>query len=211
MKPNLIKVKGLDRTDSKQSVLDHIQRIKMDALPNIFHSHNPLMILFWTLLLLINATACAWLIIDTFKHYFERSVTTTTRYLTELESVFPSLIICSFNPFSTDYAVSLLREISVQSYNEVSLGSITGNYALYTKIQAFKNSSRGYYLTDEEKKALSNIDSMLISCSFKGNPCSSSDFELMFHPQYLVCYKYNGNGNNKISVTGPSTSLNIEV
>ena len=84
-------------------------------------------------------------------------------------------------------------------------------YLLYNPILIGEIVARGYYLTDEEKKALSNIDSMLISCSFKGNPCSSSDFELMFHPQYLVCYKYNGNGNNKISVTGPSTSLNIEV
>ena len=194
-----------------EETVEHMKWLKMDGVPNILRSHYILLSLIWLLMLIGNAGVCTWLIVESFTQYSEHKVTTTTRYLSEQQSVFPTIVICNVNPFSTNAAVSFLKAAKIQTFNGTTLGSIQGNYDIYVSVQKYLNSSRGYYMTDEEKMEMSDIDGMLYGCSFQGVACNSSSFSYFFHPYFLTCYRFNDNGSQSMSMTGPTVQLNLEV
>ena len=190
--------------------VDHLTHVKIDGVSNIVRSRYSLLSFVWLLILCGNAFVCVWLIRDTFVQYNEHRVTTTIRYLTEQKSTFPTLIICNINAFSTDYANSLLTRMSITSSERTKLGTLEGNFRIFNKLQAYLNATRGYMLTDNEKMQLSDLNLMIISCSFHGIVCNASDFEFFFHPYYLNCYSFNADGSIQMSSTGVKTQLNLE-
>ena len=196
--------KALDDTS------ENLKFLKVDAISNMFRSDHVALSIIWSVLLLVNASACGFLISDTFRQYQEHHVSTTTRYIMEQESPLPTLVLCNMNPFSNNYALRLLTQYNV-TYSGSTMGTIAGNYAVYTRLQTSLAETRGYLLTDDEMRKMSEIDQMLYSCSFQGEPCNASQFEFLYHPYFLTCYRFNPDAEMYSSMTGPTTQLNLEV
>ena len=191
----------------------HLHFVKIDAVSNIVRAHHVILSLLWTVLLIGSASGCIFLIVDTLHQYSSYRVSTTTRYLSEQESVFPTILVCNRNAFSTDFAITLLDSASIEyKGGPNALGSVKTNYNVYNELQGYLNRTRGYLLTDEEKKNMSTLMSdMLWQCSFNDDKCSASDFEFVFHPLLLACYRFNGNGSKTTSLVGLTVQLDIEM
>ncbi len=71
---------------------EHISHVHVAALSNMAKSTHSLAGLFWLGLLLISSSVCTWFIIGTFQQYASNQVTTTYRYLTDVQAVFPTVL-----------------------------------------------------------------------------------------------------------------------
>ena len=189
---------------------EHLKWVKMDAVSNIIRSTHLVAGFVWLALLLGNAFVCAWLIKDTVLQYARHEVSTTIRYLTEQQSVFPTFVICNANVFGSELASTLLSQANISMARRMQLGTVSGNYFAYTDVQAYLNRTRGYLLTDAEKRQLSPLEDFMMSCVFQGIPCNASAFEFIFQPYLLACYRFNGKGDTKLSVSGMTTRMTLQ-
>ena len=89
------------------------KHLKIDGLANIFRTKYPLASFSWLVVFLFSAAFTTYLIILSINLYYERQVTSTVRYLTEKQSVMPTITICNINPFTTKFAVDLLKKANL--------------------------------------------------------------------------------------------------
>ena len=66
----------------------------------------------------------------------------------------------------------------------------------------------GSYLNDTQLEQMSSLDDMLVGCSFCYNTCTSSQFQFIYHPLYLNCYRFNSGFNASQQPTELSTVIN---
>ena len=184
----------------------HVEHLKVDALPNILRSPYLVLSFVWAVLLVVQASICTCLIIDTFREFSLFKVTTTSRLLNEDHPTFPTITLCSMIPFTTGYAVQMLNKINAS----VFYGDADQNYNYFEKIQHYLNSTRGYYMTDEEKANLTDVNILILNCSYQGLKCYASNLYFMFHPYYLGCYRFNADGLSKSYLSGKPNQLFIE-
>ena len=105
-------------------IVSHINWVKVDGMSNIFRSPHWSLSIIWSLLLLLNASICTWLISKTIRQYGQYQVSTTTRRLTEEISLFPTVTLCNFHSYTTDYALNLIQEANIT----LSSDNMTINY-----------------------------------------------------------------------------------
>ena len=191
-----------------QESVEAMKLMKVDGLPNIIRSGNGAFALLWSVLLLASASTCVYLISNTISNFKEYQVSTTFRVLNEQKSVFPTITFCNLNPFATSFAIDLLKQMNLLS---VLNGDPFDNYMLYLTIENYLFSTRGSYLSDAEKQAFTDLNSMLVGCSFQGVACSPSDFVYIFHPVYLNCYRYNANATKVVNLAGKMNSLLLQL
>ena len=194
----------------KPSVKEHVESLRIDGLPNIARARHPLNAVFWSLLLAVNAGLCVWLIVKTVHEYNEHSVTTTTRYIPEQQSLFVTLTLCNMQPWAySSYAAQLLAEANVSASSQTAT-TAADNYATYVRLQRWHKTVRGSYLNDTQKEALaSSLDTMLVACSFKGAACSSANFTAMFHPFFLNCWRFNADASQYTQIAGDANALSL--
>ena len=179
--------------------------VKVDALPNILRSHHVAFSIIWTILLLASASVCTVFITATFAEYSEHKVTTTTRLFSEQMPVFPTVTFCQMNAFRSDYGVDMLRAAKATYLVD---GEPDNNYLAYLRVQAYVNETRGSLMTDKEKFMLGgSLDTVLVSCTFQGVPCNSSNFTFMFHPYYLGCFRFNADASRLSYAAGYDNGL----
>ena len=192
-----------------KKILHEFELIKIDALGNILRARHFLLSLLWTCLLIVSASVCTWLIVGTFQQYYSKQVSTTTRYVSDSRVAFPTVLVCNMNPFVSDYALNLLRAANVAFSTLTGFGTINGNYVIYSQLEGYLLAQRGFYMTMDEKRQLSDIDQFLLDCRFGNVPCSSHDFEFIFHPSLFPCYRFNTNATQVVSAPGPTSQLTL--
>ena len=75
--------------------------------------------------LCISSATTTYLIIQSFVDYFKYEVSTTTRTIFEIPSLFPMITICQSSPFTTPFALEFLKEISRLNFKEIDLFNST--------------------------------------------------------------------------------------
>ena len=193
MEEKLISVK-------KRKVLDQLKReargLKLDAIATILSdTDHKAFRLFWFSMLLISASACVVLVVKSIEEFARYEVTTKMRLLTDQEAVFPVITICSFNPFTTPYADALFAEAGV-------VNSLSNMWLLDTYMQ----NKTGERLSDAQRKRMSDLNDLLVSCSFSFQTCSVDDFQRIFHPLFGNCYRFNS-GLNESNATDQAMPL----
>ena len=167
--------------------------LKVDALPNVLKRASPLFACMWLVVFALSACACTFLIVNAVAQFNERAVTTTIRYLSEPESVVPTLTLCNTNPFTSDFALDLLAQVAANSGEDTTGGGDEQQpvdyWQQYLLIEEYMNATRGYYLTDEEKLDLANLNRSVIP--LLGH---SYSLEHIFHPKYFGCVRFNPSG-----------------
>ena len=180
-------------------VEEELKLIKVDGVPNILRAHYALVKLAWLLVFLCFAGLCVLLIVESFHEYFEYQVATNFKYIGEQEPLFPTITVCNMRQFTTPYA----RDTFMTPYDLYALLNSTdfgySGISLYTKyvqiyqtVEALALNTTGAYLSDEQLRATgASIDDMLVDCTYASNKCTSDDFEWIFHPVFLNCYRFN--------------------
>ena len=69
------------------------KHLKVDGLANIFHTQYLLTSFIWLVVVLLSAALTTVLIGLSINQYYERRVTSTVRYLTEMQSFMPTITI----------------------------------------------------------------------------------------------------------------------
>ena len=168
----------------QQSTMEHLVSMGIDGLTNIVRSKYTSLKLIWLVIFVISAGACAVLVVQTIQEFFEFKVRTTIRYQTEDSTLYPSVLFCSANPFTTTASVAFLNQTGSVDYADTPYNNLM-------LLQKYMKTTTGSYLSHSTLQALGPIDNILASCTFKGASCSSSDFVPIFHPKYLNCFMFN--------------------
>ena len=141
-----------------------VENIKIDCLPNIVRSVNPLVSIVWLALLLSSACCCFLLVRNTMEQFYAHEVTTTVRLMFESKALFPTITFCNKNPFTSASAVKLLKQAGLLDQLR---GNAKDNFNTYLRLEAYLNETRGYTLTYGERKRLTDLDDMLVGCTFQ--------------------------------------------
>ena len=175
---------------------DEIRLLKIDALANVFTSKYAITVVTWFLVFVVSCAACIFLVVSAVLQYAEYKVITTVRYRTEQESVVPTLTFCNINPFTSDYAVLMLRVANVTTTS--GDGEPVDYWQQYLELEAYMNSSRGYYMTDDEKAQLANFGQSIVEATLAN---FLPKFDRFFHPRYFGCFRFNSNGTTVTTST----------
>ena len=192
----------------KEEASWQLKHIKIDCVANIVRSRHLLTGLVWMLMLLTFASMCGWFMIQAILQYGNRSVDTTTRLINEPRPIFPTLTICSMNPFNTDYAAEMLRAYNMSEY---LTGDPAINIKAYLTMNIGSKFATGSYLSNDQLSKMSSFDHMLIDCKYQYMPCSADDFEYIFHPFLIGCFRFNANGTKRVNMAGLVSPLSLQL
>ena len=202
MKENERKAKKCSE-ECREEVKQELRQMKIDGFSAIFSSAtNNITRCLWVVVLFLSAISCLLLIVKSIQEYLHYEVTTRTRLLTEQHSVFPTITICNFNPYTTPYADALF-----------SSANITNDVNNIWMLDKYWRKTTGSYLSDAEKAKMSDLNDMFISCQFGFLTCNVSDFEFIYHPLHHNCYRFNSRADNvkTILLSGEVSQLTIDL
>ena len=74
---------------------------------------------FLLIFILTTSGICAYLIVDCIMTFLQFNVITTSRTYFETPSLFPTITICNYNIFSTDFAYNFLYKLNVDFRHQV--------------------------------------------------------------------------------------------
>ena len=183
-----------------------IKQLRMDAMPNIVRSTHAFAKLAWSCLLFVSLALCTWLIVGSIHDFLKYEVSTSTRMRQEAanRAVFPTLTICQINPLTTDYSVTQTLRATPHPIDNAA-GSILA-------MEEYAFNTTGELMTDEQKRALSSLEQMLVSCRIGNALCNASDFSWMWHPVLGGCYRFNADRENLIyAVDTPEFAFSVEL
>ena len=187
----------MSRNSFWNGVIKKVKELRMDGLPNFARSKIKIFKIMWLVIIMLSSCACVFFVIKSTNEYLKYPVAATTRLLQEQHSVFPTVTICQVNPFSTNYATKIMKEV--------------GANIMYD-LEAYRNHTTGSYLSDEEKQKMSNFDDILVSCTVGLTKCNASHFEWIWHPSKYNCYRYNSKREDLLSANvAGSTNFNLEI
>lgn len=150
------------------------------------------------------------------------TVASVSKYLATVQT-FPAVTICNVaaldfsNPNTSSYAKAILtiehlNSTIVPNSNEYSI-YLVRKYMSIIKSNSLSNVNGGS--STYIKNLGFTIDSMLISCYFNGDACSSADFYFYYSYEYGNCYIFNYDDGNTtlktVSQSGPTSGLQLEL
>ena len=116
--------------NKKKIYFKEAEKLKMDGLPNAARSPHYCLSFIWLVLLVCSTSACAYLIWDTINQYNTHQVVTNLVYANDQSK---SIHLCNYNPMTSDYALDLLRNLSLLfSYDYKERVSIIQSYMINT-------------------------------------------------------------------------------
>jgi hypothetical protein len=158
----------------------------LQAIVNLVFTRYIAFKIFLTVFVLSSCALSSYLVIESITAYFRYEVSTTSRTIYEVPSLFPKVTFCNLNWFATQYAYEL------------------------TQLGIFNDNT---LLTEEKKKLGHDINDTLLYCKFNNKPCYSSEFTWSFDEDYGNCYTFNSNKSDlkKSNIAGPQFGLYIRI
>ena len=194
------------------------------TIMRIVYSEKPLAKCVLLVCLVMTCSLSSYLIIETCMAYFTYEVNTAVRTSFEVPTLFPKVTLCSYNQFSTGYAVEFLKEVNrehapdVDMFDEEQLKNMTYSemFMLFDRINtaAINKMNKKNFSNTDRKKLGHSLEDILLSCSYNYEPCSVADFVWTFDRQMGNCYVFNsGNGAElrKAAESGPDSGLMVDL
>ena len=187
--------------------IEHVSLIRIDGLPNVFRAQFRIIKFLWLIFFLCFSTISLSLIVRSVQDYLAYQVITTYRLKNEMKPVIPIFTICNMNPFNSDYYIKMAK-LANWSKSEWQ------PYMNIAPIEDFMFKTNGTYLSDEEKRAMTNLDSFIINCSYQKRPCNMSNFHYLFHTYFGNCLRFRDDRASRpetAKVSGEHNELNVEM
>jgi hypothetical protein len=157
--------------------------------------------------------------------FLDYEVTTTSRTIYEMPTLFPKITICNRNRFQTKYALDFLHKINININSNVNIFNGNGmkdvDYKVVNELtDNIKYRADGVIrnnFSDLEKKQLGHsLEDILMNCRFDDNSCSSKDFSWTYDSYYGNCYEFNSEKDDKSrrkvsSVAGAINGLRLRL
>ena len=177
-------IKDIEIEVSKK-IHKRVVEVRIDGVPNMLRSHLKIWQLVWLLVFVSSSVISCYLIIKSTGEYLEYQVTTSYRLVSEKSPTFPTISICNLNALNSDYFVQLMNDANLTS---------TINFDPYINLLALENyhvQTTGRYFSNEEKRAMFDMDGFIISCTFLNKPCNVSDFRYLLVSFLTNCIQFN--------------------
>ena len=205
----------INKEDVKNLFNEHLLNTSFHGLPNITRARYKLQRSFWIFFTLVSTFLCAILVQQSIFDYFAHEVVTNIRSYQENEILFPTVTICTYNMFTTDYAFEFLSNVTrLNNITNIFDESIakTLNFTERNKVKSLilslakKEVNKKEFSDDNKKKLGYSLSEILTECYFNGFPCSGTEyFEWVFDFNYGNCFKHK---TKKLSYTpGPLKGL----
>ena len=183
----------------KETLRESTKDLRIDALPNIFKASHGAGSLFWLLILLASCASCAYMIASALEQFYAYKPTTSIRHLNEPLATLPTVTLCNVNPFTTVFAIGLLRLSRATQLNTTTESPSAYYWLQYLHIEDYLNQTRGYTLTHDEKLALGATELVV---SFPGDKSEWPALDYIFHPRFFGCVRYNVRGDMSVTQVG---------
>ena len=189
------------------SLREHATYVRIDGIPNFFRTMLRSLKLFWLAFVLGCAAISIFLVVRSVGDYLSYQVTTTYRLKSEIRSLFPTVSICNTNPLNTEYYIRMAKMANLTTLEYQP-------YVNMARLEYYKFTTNGTYLTDEEKRAMTNLDGFIISCSFQNKPCNMRHLSYQYFPYFGNCLRFNDGLAYQLqtaTVAGEYNELSVEL
>ena len=165
------------------------RNLRMDGFPNILLNSGRHLKFLWFFIFLICSTVCFFLIINSIGNYLKFSVTTNYRVGSDLYPAFPMVTVCNLNPLNTVYYEQLYEAADIAHAHLL----FTGPYDILVELERYMKRTTGNFFTSNQRRNLSDLEGLIISCRFDNKPCNMNQFVYYFSPlsYYLNCLRFN--------------------
>ena len=205
----------------KKEAIECVQTLSTHGLPNLSRTKYKFIKFMWSCLTILSAGLSIYFIVKTLSEYADFNVTTEVKliYSDNQPIEFPSVSICNYNQFSTDFSLQLIDELIKTkfnySFNEIfdpnfPNQNLTFMAKYYLKHNESKYLFQNVNMSKREEYTLSIRDSLKY-CRFANSICNYTDFDWFFNSKYGNCYKFNGKGLKTINKNNQENGLFIEL
>jgi hypothetical protein len=187
----------------KQTLYKSFKSITVHGVANLVNSNKPITKAIWFICILVSASLCGYLVVESILVYLNYEVVTSVRVLNERMSEFPAVMLCNKNNLNE----KLIEDLSRNSIlNTTKLDLLFANLTVHqsqVKSELLKTKIYAYLMNkneSEKKKASFSLDEMLINCKHEFEKCDPNEFNWFFHSLYGNCYViYSGrDANNNV-------------
>ena len=193
------------------------QSMHLDGLPNALRSEFRSVKLMWLLMFTTSVSVCLFFIVNSTLRFLRFQVITSYRLQSEYRTTFPMVTVCNLNPLNSEYYLQLYKEANVAN---LTILSYLRDYEILVSLENYSKRTTGRFLSAEQKRRLSDMDGLVISCTFQNKPCNSSQLQYVLSPKYLVsCLRFNSGFDaynqpvelHTATADGASNELNMEL
>ena len=162
-----------------------LENSTIHAIPQLIRTDFQLIRILWTISFVASSGLCGYFIFDGIKSYLEYEVITKIEFENDIPAVFPSIIICTRNAFSTNYSREFLKNISLE--NKLDYNRQFKQVRTLGLIKAKSNQT----LDDEKRKLGLKFNEFVVKCEFDQLNCRDEDFEWLYDYKYGNCFIFN--------------------
>ncbi|UJR19341.1 hypothetical protein I4U23_022470 [Adineta vaga] len=159
------------------------------GIPGIARSKSIPNRIFWTISTIAFTGILLYFIIQSIKGYFSYPSQTLLGPYEEWPQIFPAVTICNYSPLRLDLFIgpflNYTRSLNLTQSNDTT--KITRIQASYIRDFFQYKLNRGETLNEY----FFSLDSMLISCVYNRQNCSTDDFTPILSDLYGLCYTFN--------------------
>jgi hypothetical protein len=181
----------------KKTFIDWSIGLSCHGYPKIFRNVSKIIKSIWLFCFTLSAVVCAFVIYRNVSEFLDHDVITNIRVIDESQSVFPTITFCNLNPFVTQSAYNLMRNLSENDSNQSNFSSTREKLdVLFSRVQTALFLANKPEYGDENRKLLGfRLEDMLLFCHFNQKDCSSKDFSWYFSYEYGNCFQFNSGLN----------------
>ena len=154
----------------KKVFLNWSRHVDINGYNKIFEYKNNLSVqLIWILILLMSTGATFWIISKNIMAYLNYDMSSQIDIINEMPAIFPTITICSNDPFTSKYAEKLYDNVLNQTGFKLASKYIVDTNLNNLVLMQVSTPSFG----DENRKRLGFDRSIIFSCKFKKKHCEN--------------------------------------
>ena len=189
---------GLEETTDRRSIIrEFLQNTSAHALPGIARSKSIHNRIFWSISFIAFTGIMILFVVRAIMDYFEYPTKFDTNFVEEWPQYFPAFTLCHASGLRLDRVLgpylNFTKSLNVTISNDTKVWSSRESsyiYDLFAAKFSRNESILEYYFP---------LSSIMHSCSFNSEPCSSADFISFLSPAFGLCHTFNAKLKNSSS------------
>lgn len=164
------------------------------GLPGIARSQSVHNRLFWTASLIIFTGIMLYFVVQSISAYYEYPLQTLVSFDNQWPQAFPAVTICNYSPLRYDRFIRSFLNYT----NTLNLTNTTDTSKFSQEQSQYIQEYLQYELNRNESldDFYYPLDSILMSCIYNGENCSTADFIQFRSAKYGLCHTFNAQSSN---------------
>jgi hypothetical protein len=161
------------------------------GIPSIARSQNIPNRIFWIVSTLVCTGVMLFFIVQSIINFFNYPTQTSVSIIVDRSQPFPAVSICNYSPLRFDTFIGPFLNYT----NSLGLTNTTDNSTISSDQANYIRDFFQYLFNNDYIASLTAylfpLQSMLLSCSYNGQSCNTTDFISFVSSTYGICYTFN--------------------